>query len=36
MTLELDNAANWTIKDSQFFVTAPELLLPEYLSVDLS
>jgi len=34
--LDLENAANWTIKDSQFFTTAPELLLPEYLSVQLS
>jgi hypothetical protein len=34
--LELENPANWTIKDSQFFSTAPELLLPEYLSVNLT
>lgn len=36
MALELENAANWTIKDSQFFTTAAETLLPEYLSVDLT
>jgi len=34
--LELENAANWAIKDSQFFTTLPELLLPEYVSVELT
>jgi len=36
MVLELDNATNWTVKDSQFFTVPPEMLLPEYLSVDLT
>jgi len=34
--LDLENSANWTIKDSQFFTTLPEFLLPEYVSVELS
>lgn len=36
MALELENAANWSIKDTQFFATAPEILLPEYLSPELA
>jgi hypothetical protein len=34
--LELENSANWAIKDSQFFTASSELLLPEYLSVNLT
>lgn len=32
--LELENAANWIIRDSQFFQVAPENSLPNYLSVE--
>jgi len=31
--LDLENPANWQIRDSQFFSTAPENELPEYTSV---
>jgi len=34
--LDLENPANWTIKDSQFFTVPPKFLLPEYLSVDIT
>ena len=34
--LELEKAEFWQIRDSQFFTTSSELLLPEYLSVDLT
>lgn len=33
-TLELENAANWIIRDSQFFQVAPKSHLPNYLSLE--
>ena len=34
--LDLDNSANWTPKDAQFFTSSSENLLSEYLSPDLN
>lgn len=35
LLLELENAANWIVRDSQFLQVAPENPIPNYLSIEI-